>query len=210
MYGKNWKFQDRLFSEEQMYAFIENTAKAKQLWQTGRALILMKEYHAGQFRKGKDRVPYINHPLTMACHALALGIDEDEILAAILLHDVVEDCGVTAEELEVGDAVREAISLLTFSKGEGLTRQEAKKQYFQRIAEDRIASLVKVLDRCHNVSTMVTGFTKEKMASYIEETETFLFPILENLNQNYPELQNVVFLLEYQMKSVLEAVKRLL
>ena len=54
----------------------------------------------GKFREPMSaQIPYINHPFTMACHALAMGLEDDELIAALLLHDVVEDCGVSAEEL---------------------------------------------------------------------------------------------------------------
>lgn len=202
--------KDRLFDEEKLYDFLKITASRERLDQTSRALELMKQYHEGQYRKGKDRVPYINHPLTMACHAFALGITEDEILAVILLHDVVEDCGVTAAELDVNEKVREAVWVLTFTQKEGMTRKEAKKQYFARIAENRIAALVKLLDRCNNISTMATGFSREKMLSYIEETEDMVVPLLDKVRESWPEFGRAVFLIEYQMKSIMESLKRIL
>ena len=49
----------------------------------------------------------------MACHALAMGLEEDELLAAILLHDVCEDCGVPPGELPVCEEVRRIVALVT-------------------------------------------------------------------------------------------------
>ena len=206
----NFDLHDRIFEEDRLYDLVKNTAEAKGLTETGQALLLMKQYHQGQFRKGKDQVPYIIHPLTMAGHALAMGIEEDDLLAAILLHDVAEDCGVTAEELEVNGRVQEAVSLLTFVKPAGLDRKEAKAQYFSRLSENRIAAVVKILDRCSNLSTMATGFSREKMISYIEETENLVFPVLEKVKKTWPEFAGEMFLAEYQMKSVMESLKRLL
>jgi len=177
---------------------------------TSRALVVMERCHRGQYRKGKDMVPYINHPLTMACHALALGIEEDAMIAAILLHDVVEDCKVTVDELETSEEVMDAVSLLTFVQEPGMTREEAKLRYFKRLSENRIALLVKILDRCNNISMMVTGFDKPKMISYIKETESMVMPLLDRVKHECPEYYNTAFLLKYQMKSLLETVKRLL
>ena len=56
------------------------------------------ERHASQTRKGTDAIPYISHPLAVASLVMELGGDEDEAIAA-LLHDVVEDCGVTLNEI---------------------------------------------------------------------------------------------------------------
>ena len=59
-----------------------------------RAIVFATEKHAGAFRKG-TKIPYILHPLEAA--AIVAGIKE--VIAAAVLHDVVEDAGVTADEL---------------------------------------------------------------------------------------------------------------
>jgi len=53
--------------------------------------------HDGMLRKGTS-IPYITHPMEVAAIAAVLT-DDEEILAAALLHDVMEDCGVTEQEL---------------------------------------------------------------------------------------------------------------
>lgn len=104
---------DRLFDETRMYTYVKTFATAKEMFQTVRVLPYVREKHAGQVRKGKDKVPYINHPLLMACHALSLGIRDDNLISAALLHDVAEDCGVSIEELPVNDETKEAVALVT-------------------------------------------------------------------------------------------------
>ena len=63
------------------------------LGQTEQALDLAVSVHAGQFRKNKKgkAIPAVIHPVTVALHAAALGFSEDELLAAALLHDTLED-----------------------------------------------------------------------------------------------------------------------
>ena len=68
-----WQLNDRMFSEDNMYRFVERKSRELHLIQTQYALSFMKKSHEGQFRKGADKVPYINHPLLMACHAFAVG-----------------------------------------------------------------------------------------------------------------------------------------
>ena len=101
--GQDWTIADALFSPEHMYSRIAVTSELEGLRETSAALRFMKKAHEGQYRKpslfSDVKVPYIVHPLMMACHAHALGIREDAILATILLHDVCEDCGVAPEEL---------------------------------------------------------------------------------------------------------------
>lgn len=67
---------DRLFDEEKMYTYTKTYANTKNLHQTSKILSFAREAHKGQIRKGKDQVPYINHPLLVACHALALDLDD--------------------------------------------------------------------------------------------------------------------------------------
>ena len=132
------------------------------------------------------------------------------VLSVILLHDVCEVCGAAADELPVNERVRKAVDCLTFRKGEQETKAEAKERYFQKISENQLAVLVKVLDRCNNISTMATGFSKERMVRYIKETEEYVFPLLDILKYHYPEFYDAAFLLKYQMLSVLESLKRML
>ncbi|MBR4040512.1 MAG: bifunctional (p)ppGpp synthetase/guanosine-3',5'-bis(diphosphate) 3'-pyrophosphohydrolase [Clostridia bacterium] len=61
------------------------------------AMIFAARAHDGMLRKGTS-IPYIVHPAEVAAIAATLT-DDPEILAAALLHDVMEDCGVSEEEL---------------------------------------------------------------------------------------------------------------
>lgn len=62
-----------------------------------KAIIFATEAHSGMFRKGTD-IPYIVHPLEAAAIAATMTVDE-EVIAAAVLHDVIEDTPVTKEEL---------------------------------------------------------------------------------------------------------------
>ena len=204
-----WELHDRLFSEDHMYTFVKASAASRGYYQSSLALSFAAEKHEGQYRKGADHVPYINHPLTMACHALAMNLNDD-VVAAALLHDVCEDCGVNPEELPVSGTVQDAVSLLSFSVKEGESKIEAKARYFSAISENRVASIVKVIDRCNNLSTMATGFSRAKMFEYIEETEKHVLPLVGQIKNSWPEFYNAAFLLKYQILSILETLKRTL
>ena len=64
----------------------------------GEAAAFADKAHKGAFRKG-TKIPYITHPMETAVIVSAFT-DDEEIIAAALLHDVMEDAGVTREELE--------------------------------------------------------------------------------------------------------------
>ena len=209
-----WKVRDQMFSEEHMFTRLKTIAEMLDLKQTYKALYYAREQHQGQFRKKQKysnaMIPYVYHPLMMACHAQSMGISDDELLAVILLHDVCEDCGVKPEELPFSDEVREAVDLLTKKPSGSISRKEAAALYYEAISRNRIASVVKVIDRCNNVSTMALSFSDQKLNEYIEETEEFVMPLLVRIKHSYPEYNNAVFLIKYQMLSVLESLKAML
>ncbi|MBQ8199099.1 MAG: helix-turn-helix domain-containing protein, partial [Lachnospiraceae bacterium] len=179
--------RNRLFQEENMFTRVKAFALAEQLPETHRALHYMREQHMGQFRKpGKysvEKVLYINHPLLMACQAHAFGIRDDALLAAILLHDVVEDTGVTVAEIPFCDEVKEIVGLVTFTVPAGKTKKQAKDEYYEKIKENGKACVVKVIDRCNNVSTMAGSFSREKLVEYIKETEKYVLPLTDVLKE---------------------------
>ena len=203
-----WTLDSRLFNEERMYTYVTAQARALELEQTMLALPMMREKHAGQMRKGPCPIPYMIHPLTMACHALAMGLRDDDVLSALLLHDVVEDTDTALEQLPVNEHVREAIRLVSWNSYD-LPESEIDEAYYGRIAENPLACLIKCIDRCNNLSGMADGFSKKKMMNYVCRTEKYVLPLLEVV-KGVPKWNNAAWLLRYQMKALLETVKRLL
>lgn len=209
-----WEVKDIVFSIEDMKKEIEKIADEKGLKETLNALPFAVEKHEGQFRKGKDLVPYIIHPLTIARQAIALGLFEDSLIAAILLHDVCEDCTdengekIKLEALPVGNETRETVRLVTKPEP---TYKGWVEDYYKGISSNRLATMVKILDRCNNISTMAAGFSKEKMADYIVATEKYLLPLFDIVEEKYYDIYSeAIFLIKYQMLSTIETVKRLL
>ncbi len=201
------RLSDRLFHEDNMYAYVESYAADHGMLQTSKVLPFARNLHNGQTRKGHDHVPYIYHPLLVACHAIALGLSDDDLISTALLHDVCEDCGITPEELPVNEATRRSIALLTNKQGKS---PEVLDAYFKGIASDRIATMVKLIDRCNNVSEMASAFPADKMRIYIVETEEWVYPLIKYAKKAYPECEAQIFVIQYHLKSVLETVKHML
>lgn len=204
----DWELRDRIFDEEHMYTYVKTRAQSLSLRQTLAALPMARERHKGQYRDGAGEVPYIIHPLTMACHALAMGLEDDDVLATIILHDVVEDTGAKPEELPVNERVREAVCLVSYNTYPG-PKKQIKPLYYENIGKNPLASLVKCIDRCNNLSSMAMGFTREKMVTYVEQTEQYVMPLLQVV-KNEPEWNSAAWLLQYQITSLLETLKRVL
>lgn len=201
------------FNDEKMYTFIKGYAKGLEMHETQKALGFARKLHKEQHRKSGE--PYITHPLTMACHALAMGIKNDALIATLLLHDVVEDCGVSVNDLPCNETVKNAVLLLTYVKpkkylerdGEGISIVEVKKKYYEGISTNEIAIMAKLFDRCHNVSTMAGTFTKEKLLEYIDETEIFVLPLVRIVKDNFVDYSDAAFVLKYHIVSILQAIK---
>lgn len=193
------------FNSEKMYTYIRGFANGAHMTDTLKALSYAREKHSGQLRKSGE--PYFVHPLTMACNAISIGIREDTVIATILLHDVCEDCGVDPALLPVSDTVQHSVELLTFSVMEGETKEIAKNRYYNMIQQDRAATLTKLIDRCHNVSSMAGTFSKEKLKAYIEETRQYVLPLLRKAKSLYPEDSDILFVLKYHITSVVDSIE---
>jgi myo-inositol-1(or 4)-monophosphatase len=88
------------------------------------AIVFAVNAHSGYMRKG-SKIPYILHPLEAA--AIVAAITEDErIIAAAVLHDVVEDTYVTIEEVQekFGGYVAGLVAAETENKREGESKEE--------------------------------------------------------------------------------------
>ena len=193
-----------VFNPDKMYTYIRGFATALRMEQTLKALTFSREKHQGQLRKSGE--PYIVHPLTMACDAMSMGIKDDNIIATILLHDVCEDCGVSLQELPVNDVVRRGVQLMTFTVLDGETKEIAKTRYYNMLIQSKEAVITKLIDRCHNVSSMAGTFSIEKLKSYIDETRTYVLPLLRQAKDHFPEESDRLFTLKYHITSVVDAI----
>ncbi len=210
----DWEIHDQMFSGEHMFTRLKTIAELKGLMQTYKALYYARDKHKDQLRKklkfSDARVPYITHPLMMACHAQSMGIDDDDTLAVILLHDVCEDCGVDPEDLPFSGNVKRAVAILTKQKPADMSKEAYTAAYYHEIEGNAIASIVKIIDRCNNVSTMALSFSDARLSEYIDETEKYVLPLMSRMKRLYPEYNNIVFMVKYQILSVLESLKAML
>jgi len=120
-----------------------------------RALNASIEAHAGQFRKG-GAVPYVVHPLHVALMLARHGCDDD-VVAAGLLHDVVEDCPewpLARVESEFGSHVAGIVAQLTEDKSLP-SWDDRKRRAIEHIAHlSPEAAAVKACDKLHNLHTL--------------------------------------------------------
>jgi GTP diphosphokinase / guanosine-3',5'-bis(diphosphate) 3'-diphosphatase len=143
--------------------------------------------HSTQKRSSGE--PYIIHPLNVAGTLVKLKMDPDSIMAGIL-HDVVEDCEVSPEEIEknFGIAVAQIVVGCTkISKIKFKTKEESQAENFRKMvvamAQDIRVIIVKLADRMHNMRTL-QYVSKEKQMNKAQETLDIYVPLASRLGIN--------------------------
>lgn len=115
------------------------------------------EWHAGQTRKGSG-LPYSVHPMAVAERLKSLGFGPEVEIAA-LLHDVIEDCGITAEQIqqEFGVRVAELVVMVSdVSRPEDGNRKIRKALDRDHLATaDADGQSIKVADLLDNTSSIL-------------------------------------------------------
>jgi guanosine-3',5'-bis(diphosphate) 3'-pyrophosphohydrolase len=145
--------------------------------------------HEGQLRKTGE--PYLEHPLTTAMTLAEFHLDA-ETLAAALLHDVLEDCGVQLGDIEAnfGSQVSKLVDGVT--KLDKLTSRARTKEAKSKVqaenlrkmllatAEDLRVVLIKLADRLHNMRTL-GALPAEKRRAIAQETLEIYAPLAHRL-----------------------------
>ena len=162
----------------------------------GKAFVFADQCHQGQMRVSGE--PYIAHPLETALFLANLHLDHHTIVAA-LLHDVVEDCGVTLEELDskFGNEVTKLVDGVTkltrmddrfleanpdsnLSEEQDHLYAESLRKMLVAMAEDIRVVLIKLADRLHNMRTL-DALAPEKRRRIAQETLDIYSPLAHRL-----------------------------
>ena len=136
--------------------------------------------HRDQRRKDVESSPYIIHPISVALVVAEIGgIEDQEILAAALLHDTIEDTDTSVSELDdiFGENVRKYVEEVTDDKS--LPKEERKqKQIKHATTLSRGATLIKLGDKISNVSDVTqsppVGWDRERRKQYLDWAEAVI------------------------------------
>ena len=205
-----WELKPVNYDFSHMFTFVKGRAQMLNMPQALALMDLLRRAHGEQLRRSRNGfdTTYMVHPLTMACHALAMGLKDDDVIAACLAHDMVEDSDLALSDLPVNDRVREVIRLVSWNTYDE-SRPDLDDVYYESISKNPLACLVKCLDRCNNLAGMADCFSRRKMAKYTAKTDRY-FPALKKKKKKVPEWNDAWWLLRYQMMTLTEAFKRLL
>ncbi len=165
----------RLFSLD----FLDLTPKL-----VSKAYAFAESNHYGQVRKHTEE-PYITHPVAVAAVINQLRQDEDMIIAS-LLHDIVEDTEVELIEIVNKFNIRSADLVLELTSDKIEKKKMGKKKYLvekiNNMSSDALT--IKLVDRLHNISDINVDIVPIGFAKwYWKETRYILEHIDRNLNK---------------------------
>ncbi len=151
--------------------------------------------HEGQTRKSGE--PYLEHPLQVALTLAELQLDTSTIAAA-LLHDVLENCGIPVSDIEdrFGTEVAKLVDGATklgkislqvpgdIAEGKGITTREEQAENLRKMlvamAEDLRVVFIKLADRLHNMQTL-EALPPDKQRRIAQETAEVYAPLAHRL-----------------------------
>lgn len=176
----------------ELHKLVSSYLEAQQIDEICRAYLFSAKAHTGQFRISGE--PYIRHPLAVTCILAEMHLDATTLCAA-LLHDVIEDTGVSKEELtkEFNEQIAElvdGVSKLTLMEGE--SREFIKIASFRKMliamTKDIRVIIVKLADRLHNMRTLhvMKPSSRRRIA---KETLEIYAPLASRLGMNQMRMQ---------------------
>ena len=159
----------------------------KEIDRIKRAYHFSEKCHLGQMRQSGD--PYITHPLAVANILADMQMDPESLMAG-LLHDVIEDTGVTKGQISrrFGRTVADLVDGVSkLGEIESASRAEQQAESFQKMtlamSRDIRVMLVKLADRLHNMRTLGV-LSPEKRRRIARETIDIYAPIAQRLGIN--------------------------
>lgn len=148
-----------------------------------KAIRFAAKKHAGQYRDGDAPLPYFSHPievLILVRHGAK--VTDEDVLCAAVLHDVVEDCGVTFDKIEAkfGKRVREIVQQVTridpsSDQIQGMSPEQIWEMRNEILMEEIAqmgpeARCIKLADRLSNISESMHTRQGDKLERYIRQT----------------------------------------
>ena len=140
------------------------------------AIAFAVEKHGKQVRKDAEESAYIRHPIEVAQLLVMAGIQDENVIAAAVLHDVVEDCGVSVADISAMFNPRIGLSVQEVSDDpalDGMARKDAQVVKVGMISPE--GKLIKVADKICNLQDVLyrppINWSIERKAAYFDFAE---------------------------------------
>ena len=155
-----------------------------------KAISFAVKAHKDQFRKTDLSLPYIYHPISVGFILSRAGFS-DEVVVAGILHDVIEDCGVTYEELKsvFGEKITELVGSVSENKNDFWEKR--KQDYLDRIMKSSPeVKAIAAADKLHNIysliNTIKTGGDIDKLFKKDKSTTVGYYTnFAESMSKNW-------------------------
>lgn len=169
--------------------------------------------HSGQFREGDTPLPYASHPFDVV-HRLRYegGVEDEVVLCAAYLHDLLEETSVTAHQIEesFGEDVKNLVLEVTREEPSeeqttGLTSDEIYDLRNQMLMDEirsmsEEAMAIKLADRISNVTAARVTRRGKRLKRYIKQSRQMLEIIPRTANEKlWKRLNKLVSKLEEQL-----------
>lgn len=156
-----------------------------------RAITFSAEKHKYQRRKGFNQVPYINHPLKVCKLLSDCGEENETLLIAAILHDVVEDTDTTAEELtkEFGEDICKLVLEVSDDKEKSKSeRKEYQITHAPMLSQN--ARKLKIADKICNIRDIISyplDWSIERKLNYLKWSKN----VVDACGRVNPQLEKV-------------------
>ncbi|TFL17999.1 HD domain-containing protein [Jannaschia formosa] len=137
--------------------------------------------HHGQLRKGEADIPYVDHVLDVATRLAAVHPEDEVLILGGLLHDTVEDCDVTRDDIAEAFGEEVAALVMEVTDDTALPRAERKaaQEEHVRHASDR-AKRLKLADKAANLTAIARtppDWSQARMTEYVDWALRVLDPV---------------------------------
>lgn len=182
-----------------MAKFLDPSQNALLGARYSKAMLFAFNSHYRQVRKGQIECPYISHLLAVSGLVLEAGGNEDEAIAA-LLHDAVEDAGVSLQDIEVNFGAVVASIVSEVSEDKSIPEPERKRAYIDSVFDMSPSALrVSIADKLHNIRC----YSVDRELFGDKQKEFYMELLLEYSGVNLDDA------LTRQVKEILEILKAL-
>lgn len=208
MMGMKMKKTDYSKLRTKILGIIEGlTLSDPKYFNVRRALIYAEKIHCNERRDG---TPEFSHQLEMLSVALSLHsslLKPYEVYMAIIIHDTIEDYPQTQPELQemFPDEVKYSRTLSKYKDNESDTYYD----YFKQISKCEVCSVVKLIDRVHNLSTAPGVFRTAKLFEYCNEVDQYFLDMMHFAKSNFNQ-REVYEVLKFMLQTEVRTIRTFL
>lgn len=149
------------------------------------------EKHKRQRRKDAEATPYINHPIGVSHILTQVGVHDVDTINAGLFHDLIEDVGVTRQEIEEKFGAKVASIVMEVTDDKTLPKADRKKLQIEHAAHaSKEAQLVKLADKIYNVRDLlanpIASWPPSRIQGYVAWSKLVVDAIINNSTEHNP------------------------